>query len=388
MTRNVRRNDMLKKAFIIFCIALTIVFLTTTISAAAENLAPQASSVVASSEFSDDFHAAGVIDGIIPSLGVASEWAALFEVEEAWLQLDFASDITAGSIHIYQRGNSETIVSATLDFSNGTSLELSDFPEFPASQTTPKIVVLDPALTFRWVRITINEGSETAQNIGISSFEIYASNDGTGENLALGSTVTASSYFNDNYAPERAINGIRTVPRVSGGGVEWASLGDPTPYITLTWDSPITADTIHLYCRNNRETVLGGRIIFDGDAGTAIEYGAVPFEVGMPATPLIITFPERTFSSMTVHIDESEGNNLGFGEIEVYHMAGAQEAVYETEAEAIAPTEAQQEVSPESTAPTSAPATNDRLVMVLVVAFVAMILFYIASKKIKTPRAN
>ncbi|MEO6818496.1 MAG: GH92 family glycosyl hydrolase [Ginsengibacter sp.] len=136
------------------------------------------------------------------------------------------------------------------------------------------------------------------------------------DNIAGTSTVTASSYLNDEYKPENIKDGLIGI---SNKG-EWACEGATTdwgyvrfPWIQLKWEKPQLIDKIILFDRPEmNEHIAGGKIIFSD--GSVIYVNQIPND----GTAKMVSFPAKSVSSFRFETTDGTGKNLGFSEIEVY----------------------------------------------------------------------
>lgn len=96
-----------------------------------------------------------------------TEWVTMNETAGAWIRLSWSQAYTIDRIVLYTRPNpDENIKSATLTFSDGSSLEIGSLPGRGKGfeiNFTPKTVT--------WVMLTINEADGSAT--GMSEIEVY-----------------------------------------------------------------------------------------------------------------------------------------------------------------------------------------------------------------------
>ena len=129
----------------------------------AENAAVKAE-VTASSEYSSDYSAAKVSDGIIAVQG-AGEWASQGEVEP-WIRLDWKEERTISLIILHDRMNlADDARGGTLTFSDGSTLEVTDIPANGEGKVIP---FADKKVT--WVKFDIHGAGS---NVGLSEIRIY-----------------------------------------------------------------------------------------------------------------------------------------------------------------------------------------------------------------------
>jgi predicted alpha-1,2-mannosidase len=119
----------------------------------------------ASSEFSNDYRADLVHDGITRQWAVG-EWASAGE-QNPWIELHFPKPVRSDRIVLFDRSISEDANAGTLTFGDGSSVEVSDIPPGGGPKT-----VQFPLKTFDTVRFQVRGG--TGPNVGLSEFEVYA----------------------------------------------------------------------------------------------------------------------------------------------------------------------------------------------------------------------
>jgi hypothetical protein len=98
--------------------------------------------------------------------------------------------------------------------------------------------------------------------------------------------------------------------------VEWATLaGGAGAWIQLDWAGEYSIDRIVLHDRpNDIDQIASGTLIFSD--GSRISVGMLPND----GSPLTVTFPQKTVSSVRLNIDgvSASTRNVGLSEIEVY----------------------------------------------------------------------
>ncbi|MCU1396491.1 MAG: hypothetical protein JWM34_4919 [Ilumatobacteraceae bacterium] len=254
------------------------------------------------------------------------EWATAGETTGAWIQLDWASPQTIDKVVLHDRPNLvEHVTDATIVFSDGTTIDTGPL-ENDGSATT----ITFPAVTASAMRITVTAVDDGAQNIGLSEVETYSPGAPTtpvtppptgptapvGPNLALASTVTASTQNDDTG---------QTAAKVIDGSAdgypgdyshEWATQGETTgAWIQLDWAGSQTIGRIVLHDRPNLvEHVTDATILFSD--GTTIHTG--PLNNDGSATT--ITFPAVSVTAIkiTVTAVDDGAQNIGLSEIEAY----------------------------------------------------------------------
>lgn len=130
------------------------------------------------------------------------------------------------------------------------------------------------------------------------------------KNVARDAVATASSEYGSTYGASKAIDGI-----VGQNGVgEWASNGESTPSITLTWNTPRVIDEIRVFDRpNSWDWASRGTLTFSD--GSKSEYVVWIDNRGTVRTS---SFTPREVTWVKLQIDDGSGN-VGLSEIEAYH---------------------------------------------------------------------
>lgn len=261
-----------------------------------------AATASASSVYSAGYAAGKLIDGVTGQTGVG-EWAKAGSDTAPWAELQWADERAINQVILYDRPNStDWVKGGTLLFSDGSQVAVPalDNAGGPTLVTFPSKVVDS-------VRFTITSYAGLA---GLAEFAAYAGYlpepDG---NLARYAVVSATSQYSASYAASNVADG--TV-KVHGVG-EWAAAAaDADPAVTLTWSNPRTLTKIVLHDRpNNVDRVTGGSLAFSD--GSVVSVGALPND----GSPLEITFPARTVSSVTFHLDQVTGL-AGLSEFEAF----------------------------------------------------------------------
>ncbi len=383
----------------LFAIALSAVLLSQ-YAYAAENLAPKAVEITASTYFSDDYLPTNVADGIVR--GEAQRlraWVTDYE-SEADLTINFGKDVTVTKAVLYDLpSTSDNVASGSLTFSDGTVVEFGELDK----EGNPTEVVFDAPITANSVVVHVVSDDDT-MSVGLDEIEIF---DADGVNVALNAEASASSVQPDGdtlswdmpptavdwYAAFRAVNGSATATLPEGVENEWASQAEANPTITLAWTAPITVGTIVLYDRGgSSDNIMGGEIVFSD--GTTIEFDGMPGG----AEPFYIDVADITTDTITINCTNTEGPNPGFAEIEVFtehYKDGAfegEEVAAETEAaaaetveaEVVAETEtaaAETVAATEAAAETEAPQTSDFAFPAFIGAAVAALAAFVAKKR-------
>jgi hypothetical protein len=128
-------------------------------------------------------------------------------------------------------------------------------------------------------------------------------------NVAPRATVTVSSEFSADYAGKHVTDGI--CGEHDHG--EWASKGEPKPWLRLEWKEPVAIGKVVIYDRpNSSDHAKAGRLIFsDGDP--------VPVaDIANDGSPRTVTFAARKVTWLRFEVTESSGSNIGLAEIEIF----------------------------------------------------------------------
>lgn len=255
----------------------------------------------ASSVFSSSFAASNTVDGITGQWGTG-EWASAHELNP-WVQLNWTAPYTVNKVTFYDRPNTtDWAAGGTLSFSDGSTVPVSGIPNdgSPFSVSFP-----DKNVT--WVKFQVSGGS--GLNVGLSELRVYSS--GIAPPAALGnvaqtSTATASTQFNGNYPPSKAIDGDTTASS------EWASANQPNPWIQLNWAAAQTVNQVVFYDRpNGQDNANGGTLTFSD--GSTVPVSGIPAD----GTPFAVSFPNKTITSVRFQVSGGGGLNVGLAELQV-----------------------------------------------------------------------
>jgi len=269
------------------------------------NVAPSAT-VSVSSQYNSNFAGPKAVDGVIGQWGTG-EWASAGQLTP-WIQLSWASPQIVDRIRLYDRPNlTDQVNAGILTFSDGSSVCVGALP----NNGTLYEVTFAPK-TVTWTKLNVNSGY--GYNVGLSEFQVFAVGGGTpppapGSNVAPNATVSVSSQYNSNFA------GLKAVDCVIGlwGAGEWASAGQLTPWIQLTWASSQMVTSIELYDRpNTTDKINAGTLTFSD--GSSINVGALPDTGGA----YIVTFAAKTITWVKFQVTSGAGSNVGLSEIKVF----------------------------------------------------------------------
>ncbi|MFC5404107.1 DUF7402 domain-containing protein [Cohnella soli] len=124
-------------------------------------------------------------------------------------------------------------------------------------------------------------------------------------NLSLTATATASSQFNSNYVPSKAIdNSIAS---------DWASLGELNPWIRMDWSSSQTINKITFNDRpNGTDWAPGGTLTFSD--GSSVTVTGIPND----GSAYSVTFPDKTVTWVKFQVSGGSGSNVGLAEFQAY----------------------------------------------------------------------
>ncbi|HEV3172088.1 MAG TPA: DNRLRE domain-containing protein, partial [Actinocrinis sp.] len=131
------------------------------------------------------------------------------------------------------------------------------------------------------------------------------------ENIAPLAAVTASSQ-SAGLPASAATDGVIGV----WGAGEWASNGELTPWIQLTWPTAQTVGRIVLYDRSNPiDQIHAGTLVFSD--GSTVPIPELPND----GTGKAIDFAPRTVTSVKLQVTVGSGLNVGLSEIQVFRAA-------------------------------------------------------------------
>ncbi len=284
------------------------------------NHAPEARMIRSSSEYSSEYQSKFAADGVIRRQEMRLPNWMTNDQREGTLTLTWEEPQTLTRALFYDIGDlNSQVEKVTMTFDDGTVLEMGAL----VNNGSPKGLDFEEPVTAGSVEIHVT-GTANTQAVGLSEVEFFNAD---GINVAPLAEAEADSEARDGspywfipvtyegwYAAENAVNGWAdfTLPKKTVED-EWASLGESAPSITFTWEEPVRIGTVVLMDRvSSDDWVLGGEITFD--SGETVTFG----ELDNYGDPYYADIPDVTAQSMTVHVTESAGPNLGFAEIEVY----------------------------------------------------------------------
>jgi LmbE family N-acetylglucosaminyl deacetylase len=286
------------------------------------NIAPLAT-VTASSETAQSGQlATKAIDGVIDGSGtypgdVTKEWATNGETSGAWLQLVWPSPYKVNRVTLYDRPNADDqILSATLLFSDGTTLQVGPLDNFGGATE----YTFQSPVTTTSLKMTVITVSGFTYNVGLAEIEVYgvpagmqnsqttlssSSNPSTyGSSVTFTATVTAGAFgtvtFKDNGLPLGG--GIVTLPSGTSNTVTFSTSaltggthtvtavysGDAyhntsTGTLTQTVNQPTTSTNL---TSTPNPSTYGSSITFTATVTPSDATGTVAFFVDGSATPI------------------------------------------------------------------------------------------------------
>jgi hypothetical protein len=270
-----------------------------------------ATNVTASSYYSDAYNPNKAKDG---RYGVWDEyeWASKGEMTP-WIRFRWDIAQRMNKVVLYDRNNPvDHINDAWIYFNlNGQRIKSIHAGMFPYGGSAKEVIFDEIYADEVTVVVTYGQG----QNVGLSEFKAYYDPDVIQDinNLATDCTVTASSYYNNNYRPELAIDNKFGM----WDEAEWASKGEMTPWIRFRWNIAQRMNKLVLYDRCNPEDHINDAWIYfnlNGQRIKSIHAGMFPY--GGSAKEVI--FDEIYADEVTVVVMEGKGLNVGLSEIQVF----------------------------------------------------------------------
>jgi hypothetical protein len=276
-----------------------------------ENLALNCT-VTASSFYNDAYKPELAIDD---KFGVwdSYEWASYHEMKP-WIKFNWDGILQINRIVMYDRSNPiDHIKDAWLYLNkNGQTIKTIHLGEFPYGGAPKEVVFetvdIDEAL------IQVVDG--IGLNVGLSEFKAYFDPNVVNEveDLASECTVTASSYYNDNYTPEMAIDNKFGI----WDSYEWSSDHEMTPWINFKWLNPQLVNKVVLYDRTNPIDHIKDAWLYlnkEGQTLKTIHLGIFPYG----GSPKEVMFSEIEIDEAILEITDGIGLNIGLSEFKVYY---------------------------------------------------------------------
>jgi len=260
------------------------------------NLAKTAA-ISASSEYSSQYPATNVADGIIGQWG-SGEWSSNSEANP-WIQMNWTSSQTVNKVVLYDRPDlSDWSQGGTLSFSDGSSITVTGIPN---NGVAKEITFADKNVT--WIRFQVTNSSG---NNGLSEMQVL---EVVEVNLAPNATPSVSSQYSSSYSAAKLTDGV--IGQLGVG--EWAkSNADTSPWARLDWSASQSISKIVLYDRNNStDQVLGGILTFSD--GSSISVSALNND----GSANVITFASKNVTWVEFQITSYSGLP-GLSEFQVY----------------------------------------------------------------------
>lgn len=161
-------------------------------------------------------------------------------------------------------------------------------------------ILLETNTTYYWRVDEVNSSGATESDIW--SFTTH------GKNIAPEATVNYSTQYNADYGANKAIDGIALI-HAQG---EWASSGEMTPWIKLSWTEEKSIDKIKLYDRaNGVDYIKSGTLTFSD--GSSIAVGELPNDGAV----YFVEFSPKNVTWVKFAVDNGGGSNVGLSEFEV-----------------------------------------------------------------------
>ncbi len=134
--------------------------------------------------------------------------------------------------------------------------------------------------------------------------------------------VTASSYYDAAYSPDKVFDGI------IGQSGEWASKGEQNPWIQVNWTTNQTINKVIFHDRPNlADYAPGGTLTFSD--GSTVTVSGIPNN----GSAYSVTFPDKTVTWVKFQVSGGSGPNVGLSEMKILAPVppAAEISVLETE---------------------------------------------------------
>jgi hypothetical protein len=181
---------------------------------------------------------------------------------------------------------------------------------FPYGGSAKKIV-FDSTETDE-VMLVVTDGA--GLNIGLSEFQAYFDpNVENIQNLMPIDSVTASSYYDENFNPQCTIDDKFGI----WDAYEWASKGEMTPWIRFRWNNIQTINKIMLYDRSNPMDHIKDAWLYlnvNGRRVRSIHLGMFPY--GGSAKEIV--FDSTETDEVMLVVTDGAGLNIGLSEFQAY----------------------------------------------------------------------
>lgn len=263
--------------------------------------------------------ASKAIDGVIDGWpgDYTNEWASFNGGAGEWLQLTWDQDMLIEDVTLFDRPNlDDHITSATLHFSDGTTIPVSGFDN---DGTATEVADFAP-IRASSLKVTIDSVSPYTSSAGLA--EIIVRGEAApllltvaAANVAGEATVSASSENASTYQlASKAVDGM--ADGWPGNYThEWATVGGGAgSWIDLAWDETMVVEKAILHDRPNADDqVLAASLVFED--GTRIATG----ELANDGAPTPVSFEPIATTSLRVEIDAVSGStgNVGLSELVV-----------------------------------------------------------------------
>lgn len=286
---------------------------------AAPNIAGLASATASSETPATQQLASKAIDGVIDGWpgDYTKEWASLNGGAGEWLQLTWDQDMLIEDVTLFDRPNMDDhITSATLRFSDGTTIpvsgfandgtatEVSDFAPIRASSLEVMIDSVSPYTSSAGLAEIIVRGEEAPPLQAVAA-----------SNIAGEAAVSASSENPSTHQlASKAIDGV--ADGWPGNYThEWATAGGGAgSWLELAWDETMVVEEVVLHDRPNPDDqVTAASLVFED--GTRIATGALAND----GTATTVSFAPIATDSLRFEIDAVSGStgNVGLSELVV-----------------------------------------------------------------------
>jgi hypothetical protein len=144
----------------------------TVATTASSNVAPSATVTASTESPSTGQLAIKAVDGFTDGYSTGDythEWATLAQKTGAWLNLQWSSPQTLGSITLYDRPNAnDQIIGGTISFSDGSTLTVPSLPNNGSALT-----LTFPSKTVTSLRLTVTAVSAGTGNVGLAELRTF-----------------------------------------------------------------------------------------------------------------------------------------------------------------------------------------------------------------------
>ena len=155
--------------FLIAAIIFLMMLLNTALTFGA-NIASSATVTASSENTATGQTAVKALDGVVAGYpaDASKEWATNHGGAGSWIQLDWPTAQTINAVTLHDRPLAvEQITAATLTFDNGDPVSVPSLPNDGAGLT-----VNFTARQVHWLRLTVNQVSNTTHNVGLAEIEV------------------------------------------------------------------------------------------------------------------------------------------------------------------------------------------------------------------------